>query len=179
MIQSNRGSMWRKWNLHIHTPYSCLNNANLPSAFPTHLGRLIELAETHKVSAVGVTDYFCIEGYTELRRLLNQISFLDSLDESLWKMATDILWLPNVELRTNFLIQRDGKDSCVNVHIVFSDDLTPEEIDEHVFRAVRFWDESEHQSPQVKQLLTIANLTALGQRLRQQQAFFRPIRISL
>lgn len=172
MIQSNRGSIWRKWDLQIHTPYSYLNNASLPNDFPTYLRELIGSAETSKICAVGVTDYFSIEGYTHLRRLLNDKTFTDTLDESKRKKAQEILWLPNVELRTNFLIHKSGKDSRVNMHVIFSDELTPEEIDEHFFRAVKFWDESEPQSPQNKRLLTIANLSELGKRLKQQQASF-------
>lgn len=164
--------MWRKWDLQVHTPYSYLNNSNQPSDFEKYLSVLIENADVNRISAVGVTDYFSIEGYTHIRKLLSDQTFLNTLDEVKRRRAKDILWLPNVELRTNFLIQKDGKDSRVNMHVLFSDELTPEEIDEHFFRSVQFWDESEPQSTQNQRRLTIANLTELGKRLKTQQATF-------
>jgi hypothetical protein len=59
-----KGSEWRKWDLHIHSPVSALNNQfpRLPSGEPDWEAYVTRLESLSDVAAIGVTDYFTIEG---------------------------------------------------------------------------------------------------------------------
>ena len=60
-----RGSEWRKWDLHVHTPFSELNNG-FGSDWDTYVTKLFKAAIESDVKAIGITDYFSIEGYKKL-----------------------------------------------------------------------------------------------------------------
>jgi predicted metal-dependent phosphoesterase TrpH len=68
-----RGSEWRKWDLHIHSPLSILANSyemlqgGTPD-WPRFLARL----EGSELAVIGITDYFTIDGYKEIRRFQQQ-----------------------------------------------------------------------------------------------------------
>jgi hypothetical protein len=173
VLTSERGSIWRRWDLQVHTPFSHLNNS-FGGDFPAYFRTLLSKARDHQISAVGVTDYFTIDGYREARRLVEDPEFLSSLpDDKVRALAGRILLLPNVELRTNFLIRdKQGKDSRVNMHVVFSDGVAVEDIEEHFFREVKFWSEAEPQKTAEKRSLTVANLTELGAKLKKQHQKF-------
>ena len=57
MIQ--RGSEFRKWDLHIHSPYTVLNNQfdKLPDGSPD-VEKFIQKIKDEDISAVGLTNYF-------------------------------------------------------------------------------------------------------------------------
>ena len=57
----NRGSEWRKWDLHIHTPETAKNDqfGNPQIAWPKY----IQALEESDISVFGITDYFSITNY--------------------------------------------------------------------------------------------------------------------
>ena len=57
----NNGSTWRKWDLHIHTPSTKLNNQYKDT--DENLGNFIDILEKSDVEVFGITDYFNIESY--------------------------------------------------------------------------------------------------------------------
>src|SRR6185437_10003954 len=67
-MRLHRGSTWHKWDLHIHSPLSLLNNQ-----FPHLAGgkadweAYISKLEESDLSVVGITDYFTIDGYKIVR----------------------------------------------------------------------------------------------------------------
>lgn len=65
-IAINRGSEWRKWDLHIHTPLSICQDYGGDSEevwenFITSLEQL-----PHDVKVIGITDYYFIDGYEKI-----------------------------------------------------------------------------------------------------------------
>ena len=60
-IRHPRGSQWRKWDLQVHTPFSELNNG-FGSDFLAYAKELLSRAVQKKIAALGITDYFTIEG---------------------------------------------------------------------------------------------------------------------
>jgi ABC-type lipoprotein export system ATPase subunit len=169
-----RGSEWRKWDLHVHTPYSALNNG-FGNNFEEYAKILLQRAIERQVAAIGITDYFSVEGYKVLRQLLQDPARLKKLlgDDAADK-ARKILVLPNVELRTSVIITRpDGSDSRVNFHVIFDDSLDAQVVDEHFLRDLRFTAESNPSSPDERWSLTVSNLEDLGKRLKQQHENFR------
>ena len=167
------GSIWRIWDLHVHTPHSALNN-DFPADFDEYAKVLLQKAVERQIAVVGVTDYFSIEGYKQLRALLDDKERLNTLcGKEIADSARNILFLPNVELRTSTIVRDlQGRDSRVNFHVIFSDAVTPEQIEEDFLREVKFTAESNPGGVDEQWPLTTRNLEQLGQRLKQQHEPF-------
>jgi len=113
-----RGSEWRKWDLHVHTPISYENHF---SGWDTYIKKLKEKAIEHGVEVVGINDYFSVDGY---EKLLDECEEETKNTNPCIKLENGkILYLfPVVELRLeNFT--RDNE--AVNIHVVFSPDILP------------------------------------------------------
>lgn len=112
------GSLWNRWDPHIHVPGTALND-QYKGADPMEefIGR-VEDSEP-RIRALGVTDYFGIEGYEKIIAA-KQAGRLPDVG----------LIFPNVELR--FSIETK-KSSPINLHLLFS----PDDLD-HVARIRRF-----------------------------------------
>jgi len=103
-----RGSEWRKWDLHIHSPKSALNNQfpKLETGEPDWEAYLQKLQEISDVAVFGITDYFSIEGYKRVRQFW--------LEKRLQNVA---LILPNIELiithNPNLVVNTDAQQIIV------------------------------------------------------------------
>ena len=65
MENINRGSEWRKWDLHIHTPSSiCQGYGNNQENWDKFISALEHLPDEVKV--IGITDYYFIDGYEKV-----------------------------------------------------------------------------------------------------------------
>lgn len=102
----NNGSIWRKWDLHIHTPSTKLANnyGNTDENFDIYIDRL----ENSDVEVFGITDYFNIESYN---------IFLERF-QSKYPSSTKT-FLPNIEFR---LDSKNSKDEHIQIHVIFSND---------------------------------------------------------
>ena len=133
-----RGSEWRKWDLQVHTPFSELSNG-FGTDFDAYATALFESAIANEIQAIGVTDYFSVEGYRQLKSLVADGRRLDALlgPEAAAKAGL-ILLIPNIELRTTPLITRaGGPDGRVNLHVLFSEDIDVENIEENFLQVLR------------------------------------------
>jgi len=93
-----RGSEWRKWDLHVHTPNSHLNNKyNCP------FKDVADKIKLEQISVVGVTNYFIVEE--------NEISNLQK------ELGMGFLLIPNFEFRISDK-NRDGE--YINIHVLFN-----------------------------------------------------------
>ena len=63
----NRGSEWRKWDLHVHTPESGMSN-KFGNNWDEYVKALFQTAISNEVAVIGVTDYFTIDGYKKLKK---------------------------------------------------------------------------------------------------------------
>jgi len=172
-MNDSRGSIWRIWDLHVHTPFSALNNG-FSADFDEYATILLERAVAMQVAAVGITDYFSAKGYKELRKILDDDARLKTLcGTEVAEAVRRILFVPNIELRTNTIVRRpDGNDRRVNFHVLFSDEITPEQIEEDFLREVKFAAEGTPTGTDEEWPLTIRNLETLGQRLKAQHTPF-------
>ena len=50
----NRGSEWRKWDLHLHSFYTSLNNDFSPSTEDNYIDKI----KAENIEALGLTNYF-------------------------------------------------------------------------------------------------------------------------
>ena len=134
-----RGSEWRKWDLHVHTPYSILNNNygfnpyeefTDKDPFDTFVINLFTKAIEKNIAAIGITDYFSIDGYKRIKReyLENEEKLMQLFpDDECRSRVKSILILPNIELRLNTFV---GEHS-VNYHVVFSDKVPIDDIEQN------------------------------------------------
>lgn len=102
-LENNRGSEWHRWDPHIHAPGTLLNNqfSNNWEAY------LVEIEQQGPaVRALGVTDYFCIETYKQIREWKSK-GFLSEVT----------LIFPNVEMRLDI---KTEKKKAINLHLIFS-----------------------------------------------------------
>jgi len=119
-----RGSTWKKWDLHVHTPESLVHHypGEKEAAWQSFLHDLEKLPPEFKV--LGINDYLFIDGYARI------------LDERRrGRLANIDLILPVVELRLDKfggVVERgpDGQYvpsswSRINLHVIF-DELDPD-----------------------------------------------------
>ena len=158
--------------MHVHTPYSVLKN-DFGNNFEEYAKRMLAAAVGKDIAVVGVTDYFSIKGYIELMALLNDEARLISLvGQEVADKARNILFLPNIELRSSVIVvDSHGNSSRVNFHVIFSDEISPKIITENFLLAIKFTAES-NPSSQERWPLTDSNLEELGKRLKRDHAKF-------
>lgn len=114
-----RGSEWRKWDLHVHTPASIYHKYG-PETEATWENFMKDIENLPSDFAVlGINDYFFIDGYEKLVEERNSNSRLSNID----------LILPVVEFRIDKFAGIDfGKLKRINLHVIFSNDLPIETI---------------------------------------------------
>ena len=69
--KENSGSQWHKWDLHVHTPASGLNNlfgGESDAVWDKYVQTLFRTAIENEVAVIGITDYFLIDGYKKIRK---------------------------------------------------------------------------------------------------------------
>ncbi|KUG14030.1 hypothetical protein BEI02_03285 [Elizabethkingia sp. HvH-WGS333] len=166
----NKGSEWRKWDLHVHTPFSILNNG-FGNDWDVYVKKLFTKALENNVCAIGITDYFTIEGYKKLKReylgdehKLNSLFTPDEIEK-----IKKILILPNVEFRLNKLVGSNR----INFHVLFSDTVKIEDLEENFLHELDFVYESGPQTEDEKHKLKERNLQELGEKLKAQHEAFR------
>jgi len=124
MSEYQRGSEWRRWDLHVHTPGTIKNDKYTGSSIEekwntfytditTYIGDGTDIARN--VVALGITDYLSVENYKKVL-----------IDNRL--PATVKLVLPNVEMRMYPL----SKQSGINIHFLF-DPAIVNDLDDRFF----------------------------------------------
>jgi ABC-type lipoprotein export system ATPase subunit/uncharacterized small protein (DUF1192 family)/acyl-coenzyme A thioesterase PaaI-like protein len=153
-----RGSLWRKWDLHVHTPASLVHNYDGADPWPQFLDDLERLPPEFKV--IGINDYIFLDGY---RRIL--------AEKQSGRLANIDLFLPVIELRLDKFGGSQGHLSRVNYHIIFSNELSPDIIEQHFLNALTstytLTPQYEHfrTTGEWKALPTKASLSDLGQKI--------------
>lgn len=101
-----RGSEWRKWDLHLHSPGTKLNDQFL--AIETDpWDEYCRILHESDVQAFGIADYFSVEGYVRTVREFRK-RYSDSKK----------VFFPNIELRTGDVVNLAQEE--VNVHLIFN-----------------------------------------------------------
>jgi len=165
-----QGSVWRKWDLHIHSPLSLMNNqfpkrSDGTPDWDAYISRLDEL----QVSVIGITDYFTIDGYKKTREF-KASGNLGNIDRI----------LPNVEFRLKSIISSrgDGDETRLNYHVIFSDEVAVQDIEEHFLHDINFYYQGDPQNPDEKRKLKVSNLERLGEKLLRDHENFRRMNLS-
>ena len=111
-----RGSEWRKWDLHVHTPNTKLNNG-----YGDRWDDFVEKINESDIDVFGITDYFSIDNYKCFLEKF-QIKYPDSKKT----------FFPNIEFRID---SKNKKAEHIQFHVIFSNQLeTINKIDEFLTR---------------------------------------------
>src|ERR1035438_3638006 len=165
-IEFPRGSEWRRWDLHVHTPLSALDNG-FGNDFDAYAKELFEKALAREIAVIGVTDYFTIDGFKELRALQKDTKRLQELlGAELAARAQQIRLLANIEFRLDVIVRVGEKDARVNAHVIFSDEVSSREIEENFLHRLEFLSQSAPGNSDDAKSLTVANLREFGARLK-------------
>lgn len=117
-LESKQGSLWHRWDPHLHTPGTALNDQYKGAGPWEDFLKAVETSDP-PIRALGITDYFGIERYEQV------------LGQQLMGRLPNVgLIFPNVELRLSI---ETVKASAINIHLLFS----PEDTD-HVEQIKRF-----------------------------------------
>ncbi|MFP6041226.1 TrlF family AAA-like ATPase [Helicobacter pylori] len=103
----SKGSSWHKWDLHAHTPYT-----NLNKEYKCSEEEFIQKLCDSKIDCIGLTNYF----------KFNEKEF--ELKEKIEKRGIKVFY--NLEVRLDY---QNKEDQCLDFHIIFSDKVTQQEID--------------------------------------------------
>lgn len=164
----NKGSLWQKWDFHLHSPYSVLNNQygnpNDELVWDEYISKIEERSREDRIVAIAITDYFTIEGYKKV------------LDCQTTGRLENLLILPNIEFRVDKVIYRDREAKSprrLNFHVLFSPSISPNEIEENFLHDLNFVYEQDPYDEEQKRKLKIRNLEAFGAQLKEQHPPFR------
>ncbi len=106
------GSVWNKWDLHLHSPLTNLNN----NYGKTTLQEYAQAIKAANLSLIGITNYFYFKE-NELELIRAALKEIDS----------KTVILGNIELRIN---QPNKEGEWINVHIVFSEKISTKTIND-------------------------------------------------
>lgn len=107
MIHS-KGSIWRKWDLHVHTPFS----EGYIGSWKQFEQQLIDA----EADVIGINDYFSIAGYRKLR---------EHIDAGNLDLQGKVI-LPSVEFRMRDVLKNKHMTKSgvnINFHIIFDPDV--------------------------------------------------------
>ena len=110
------GSIWNKWDLHVHSPLTHQNNQFNGATIENYVDAL----SANQISLVGVTNYFYFAD-----------NELEIIREEVARKNAPIAVLGNVEFR----ITQPNKDGeWINVHCIFAEHITTTQINEALAR---------------------------------------------
>lgn len=122
----SKGSKWRKWDLHVHSPASA-NFSGDWNQFVIQLGNA-------DCDVIGINDYFSVSGYKELQLRLSDPGAATQGNkpyrEALEKLKTKTL-LPVVECRMNNVVvdKKFKSGPRINFHLIFNPELPADDIE--------------------------------------------------
>lgn len=110
--EHNRGTAWRIWDLHIHTPASIVQNygGDTDESWEKFIRDLEQLPS--EISVIGINDYWFLDGYQRVldAKTSGRLNNLDAI-------------FPVIEMRLDHFGGTDGKLSKVNLHVIFDPNL--------------------------------------------------------
>lgn len=158
-------SEWLRWDLHVHTPESFFHNFRFADASESSIyeGDIFEkyidvLEDKTEVDCIGVTDYFSIEGYKKIFEARKK-----------GRLQNFKLILPNIEFRLNHILEigDDKQAKKVNFHVIFSDEIDPQVIEDEFLSSLNFIDNRNS-----KHSLRRSNLISYGSKIKPLQPEF-------
>ncbi len=161
MTQSNKGSTWKIWDLHLHSPYSILNNGfgdpEREETWELYVKNIENKCREKGIAAIGITDYFTIEGYKKVKEYVDR------------GRLEGIFVLPNIEFRLDKIITFNDSDSKrLNFHVIFSPSIDARDIEDRFLHELDFIYKNETFESSENRKLKIRDLEAFGKQLKEE-----------
>ena len=119
-----KGSEWRKWDLHVHTPASLKNHYG--GDWDRFIKELEDLPSDFAV--IGVNDYMFLDGYKRLKNEVNTNGKLKNIKAL----------FPVVEFRIKKFAGVQFRDTTrINLHIIFDPDLDADVIESQFLNSIQ------------------------------------------
>lgn len=164
----SQSSTWNIWDFHLHTPYSILHNgfgdAEAPETWEKYVSQITSKTQEKGIVALGITDYFTIEGYKKVLELKKS------------GRLSDIFIFPNIEFRVDKVIHRDKGEhgsKRLNLHVLLSPEIPTSQIEDGFLHDLDFYYEQDPFNSANTRKLKIANLREYGEKLQSQQDSFK------
>ncbi len=125
----SRGSIWRKWDFHVHTKCTNKNDQFASQTMDDFFYNLYKKAINRDISAIGITDYFSVERYIDAINYRTAISSkVDKAGNPLFTnqeidSINKIFLFPNVELR---MLPSTNVGKLINIHCLFNPEYVPD-----------------------------------------------------
>ncbi|AWE41878.1 TrlF family AAA-like ATPase [Actinobaculum sp. 313] len=124
--ESGRGTAWRIWDLHVHTPASLVQHygADNDETWERFISELEKLPE--EMSVIEINDYWFLDGYERVlkERKKGRLQNLEAI-------------FPVIEMRLDQFGGTDSKLSRVNLHVIFDPNLEVEVISAQFISALQ------------------------------------------
>lgn len=114
-----RGSEWRKWDLHIHTKGTQKNDNFTSVDFNSFCITLFKKALEKDISAIGITDYFNVDNFKKVREFISKVDSHQEFNDDEKARIKNIFILPNVEVR---ILPSTDSGRLINIHCLFNPD---------------------------------------------------------
>jgi len=159
-----RGSEWRRWDLHIHTPETLKNDAfsgtTPDEKWEQFYNDIIKYIgdgsdSTKNIAVIGITDYLSVDNYKKVildKKLPNSVKMI----------------IPNIEMR----IQPIANDTPINIHFLFNPQII-DTIEDRFFAKLSFHYGTTDFSAAHSELVRLGKTSA--QSLSDQDAYHKGI----
>jgi hypothetical protein len=132
MTYLTRGSLWNRWDFHVHTPFSTVQkygDPGNPDIWAQYVQHLCVAVEKHSISAIVFQDYFSCAAYFYLieHEFYDPERCLLRSRDAHGNVIKDvsIFLLPGMELRVHNFTH---KSKSINLHLIFDPSLSSEVI---------------------------------------------------
>jgi energy-coupling factor transporter ATP-binding protein EcfA2 len=152
-----RGSEWRKWDLHVHTPSSLIQHygGDTDEIWEKYILDLESLQREFKV--IGINDYLFLDGYEKVLEYKNN-GRLKNID----------LVLPVLEFRIEKFAGVDfGNLKRINLHVIFSNELKFETIKSQFLNGLEQSYKLEKDGNEWNRAITKDSLIELGRKIKE------------
>jgi hypothetical protein len=112
---AKEGSLWSKWDLHVHTPETKLSDSYFTDDGTDLWEIFIEVIDNSDVHVIGITDYFSIDNYEKCINLYKSK-----------ERKGNKIFFPNIEFRLDVSVNKSAEE--VNVHIIFDNNISIQKI---------------------------------------------------
>ncbi|MDO5701257.1 MAG: hypothetical protein Q4P36_07305 [Bowdeniella nasicola] len=124
--ERDRGTAWRIWDLHVHTPASIVQDygGDNDDAWSRFINELEALPKD--MTVIGINDYWFLDGYRRViaERERGRLQNLEAI-------------FPVIEMRLDQFGGTDGKLARVNLHVIFDPTLEPDLIEAQFINALQ------------------------------------------
>jgi len=156
-LKYSRGSEWRKWDLHVHTPSSLIQHygGDTDEVWEKFILDLESLQREFKV--IGINDYLFLDGYEKVLEYKNN-GRLKNID----------LVLPVLEFRIEKFAGVDfGNLKRINLHVIFSNELKFETIKSQFLNGLEQSYRLEKDGNEWNRAITKDSLIELGRKIKE------------